>query len=81
MRVSRLGWTLIALAVATVVVTLISPGVGFALAIVLALVLLIGLAEGLGGAHAGHESLAATDAERRREARTRPDQGPGPGGV
>jgi hypothetical protein len=83
-RISRFGWVLLALAVAAVAVTPFAPKVGIGLAMLLAVILLAGLAEGLGGgsdSHGGHEAWARTDAERRREVRHGPGQGPGPGGV
>jgi len=80
MRVTKIGWALIAFAACAAVVSLFAPTAGLVMAGVLAVALLLGLAEGMGGgsdSHQGHEAWAKTDSDRRREAR----QGPGPGGV
>jgi hypothetical protein len=72
MRVTKVGWALIAFAVCTAVVTAFAPFAGLVMAGVLAVVLLLALAEGMGGgsdSHQGHEAWAKTDTDRRREAR------------
>lgn len=85
MRITKIGWTLIAFGVCAAVVTVFAPLAGEIMFGVLAVVLLVGLAEGLGGgsdSHQGHEAWAKTDTDRRRETRHRPGQGPpGPGGI
>jgi hypothetical protein len=83
-RVTKVGWLLIAFAAATAVVSIFEPTTGLVMAGVLAVAGLLLLAEGLGGGsdtHGGREEWAKTDADRRREVRHGPSQGPGPGGI
>jgi hypothetical protein len=69
-RFTFTGKLLVVALVATVVISIVAPGIGLACAIVLALIGAFVLAEGFVGtsSDAGRETYAAVEAERKRDA-------------
>jgi hypothetical protein len=70
MRITKLGWVLIALLVATVVLAIVAPTAGLIAAIVLAVILLTVLSQGFlgeGSQSQVHDAWAHVEVDRKRE--------------